>query len=259
MLLRESGFTFDGKHSYGNFGFMYSEKDAGHQAMPAPVRNEYQIAGQSGSVLFPGETHQVMTFSGTLYPHDEPRTQMDAQARIRAVQAWLGSGRKKLIFDYEPDKYYLAQLTQRSQWSLKNWFGGQLDIAFEAQPYAYAVHESVFTSDATQGFIYMYPNMVTLQPAPAVIRITNLTGYETRWVNVNNGQFVFTPLSIAQNHYLEINSETPIGATFDGTDNALPYCTAFRPLMLNPGENTVLVTWDYSPSVRVEIRARGRW
>ncbi len=259
MLLRETGFTFDGKHSYGNFGFMYSEKDAGHQAMPAPVRNEYQIAGQSGSVLFPGETHQVMTFSGTLYPHDEPRTQMDAQARIRAVQAWLGSGRKRLIFDYEPDKYYLAQLTQRSQWSLKNWFGGQLDITFEAQPYAYAVHESVFTVNAQTGVVTMTPGMVTLQPAPAVIRITNLTEYETRAVNINAGQIAFEGLQIQQNHYIEISCEAPIGATFDGTDNALPYCTAFSPLLLGPGENTVLVAWDYSPTVQIDIRARGRW
>lgn len=258
MLIRESGFSFGEKHSYNNMSMMYQEKDAGHQATPAPVRNEYRIAGQSGSVLFPGETYQTITFSGTLYPHDEPRTQADAQAMIRRVQEWLDSGRQKLVFDYEPDKYYLAQLSKGSQWSLKNWFGGQLDIVFEAQPFAYAVHESVFT--ATGGAaITMTPGMVTLQPAPAKIKITNTGSAALTGVNINSGQLVFTGLSIAQNHYLEISCDVPIGAMTDGTTNALPKCSAFSPLLLESGENTVVITTTGATAVSVEIRARGRW
>ena len=258
MLLRETGFTFDGKHSYNNYGMQYSEKDAGHAAIPQIDRNEYQIAGRSGTVLFAGETMQPLTFAGSLYPVQEPATQMAAQALIRSVQQWLSAGRKQLIFDYEPDKYYLAQLTKQSAWSLKNWFGGELIIAFQAEPYAYAVHESAFTGSGSTP-ITVSAAMVTMYPAPAVIRITNTANAALTGVSINSGQIAFSGLSIAKDHWLEISFETPIGATVDGTTNALPKCTAFRPLTLAQGANTVTVALTGAGTASVEIRARGRW
>ncbi|MGX8705376.1 MAG: hypothetical protein ACSW8J_02255, partial [bacterium] len=108
LLLRETGFTFGGVHSRDDMGLIYAEKD-GHIAIPEIRRNSYQIAGMSGTLLLPGEAWQTFTLEGTLYPAEEPRTQAEAQALLRDVSAWLTSGRERLIFDYEPSVYYLAE------------------------------------------------------------------------------------------------------------------------------------------------------
>lgn len=255
MLLREAGFTYNGEHSYGDHRMLYAEKDAGHMAWGAVRRNEYQIGGMSGTVLFPGEEQGVLTFTGTLYPHEEPASQAEAQQLIRRVQRWLLAGRKRLIFDYEPDYFYLAQLNKAAQWSIKNWFGGELGIAFEAQPYAYAVKEDV-TSVSGEGELTARAAINTLYDAPAVIRVTNAGLNALTRVSVNGGQILFTGLSLENRQELVISSEPPIGATAAG-QNALPCCQAFSPLFLHRGANEVAIEAD--SAVSVEIRARGRW
>lgn len=256
MMLRETGFTFDGRHSAMDMGMQYSEANMGHAAMPPVSRNEYRIAGQSGTVLFDGETYGTLTFSGSLYPIQEPETQQAAQQLIRRVQEWL-TGRKKLIFDYEPDRYYMAQLTKQSSWSLKNWFGGELTLTFQAEPFAYATSATRFSASG-QDTIAIAAHMATLQPAPAVIRITNTGSEALTGVNVNAGQIVFAGLSLANGEYIDISCEPPIGASLSSGANALPYCAAFSPLLLSQGENDLTVTVTGS-SASVEITARGRW
>ena len=231
MLIREMGFTFDGQHSYSHMRMLYAEKDAGHQAWGQVRRNEYQIAGQSGSVLFDGQELGTLTFAGTLYPHEEPESQADAQRMIRRVQKWLLAGRKKLIFDYEPDVYYLAQLTKASQWSLKNWFGGELSITFEAQPYAYAAQESV-TSVSGEDEVSAVVQLATLWDAPAVIRVNNAGAEDITEVSINGGKIAFEGLTLAPQKRLDISCEAPIGAEIDGETwitadkeyNPMTYC-----------------------------------
>ena len=263
MLLNETGFTFNGEHSYGTHGLIYSERDQGHPAIPRAERNEYRIAGRSGTVLFEGETHNTLTFSGSLYPHEEPKTQKDAQRLIRRVQQWLTAGRQKLIFDYEPNRYYMAQLSSQSDWTLKNWFGGELSVTFEAQPYAYDVLESVWTAAGSTS-ITLNPNMATLYPAPLEILVTNtgtaqLTGCT---VSLDGVQMIsFTTLTINNGKWLRITCETPIGA-MSGSVNALPRCTAFAPILLTQGAHTVALALTYgsgTPGASVRLAARGRY
>lgn len=138
MKLNESGFTFNGRHCRRDMGCWWIEKD-GHQISPEVQRNEYEIAGVSGSILMDGATRKGLTFSGTLVMAQEPETQTEAQEKLRALMAWLDCGRQRLIMDYEPGRYYLAQVDKSTTWSLKNWFGGELSVTFTAQPFAYAV------------------------------------------------------------------------------------------------------------------------
>lgn len=260
MLLRETGFTFNGKHSYNDFGLIWSEKNAEHQAIPQPEWNTYEIAGEGRSVIFPGGNSRQLRFSGSLFPHDEPPTQADAQQLLRDVQRWLTAGRQKLIFDYEPDKYYWAQLGSQATWSLKNWFGGELALSFDAEPCAYAVAETVFTATGTSAApIAIDCSMVTLRPAAARITVANTGGSALTGVSINNGQILFNGLGIAQGGGIVIDCDPPVGAVFSDGSNALPWCGGFRPLQLTHGMNTVTVEVDGASSVTVSIAARGRW
>ena len=270
MLLRESGFTFGGLHSRRDMGLMYAEKD-GHIAIPEIRRNSYTIAGMSGTLLMDGEAWQPFVFEGTLYPAAEPRTQQEAQALIRRWAAWLTSGRQRLIFDYEPGVFYLAELTAQSKWSLRNWFGGELQVKWTAQPFAYNVEKDEesreFGSGTAVGSIEIEVN--TGQPAPLKLQVENLGSGTVTAVGVGDA-IQFSGLALGPGEALRVDLEPPAGAVM-GTEgayvNALPLATAFAPVLLNGGVNTVPISVEYegasaadvTRAVRVNVGARGRW
>ena len=273
MLLRETGFAFNGIHSYGQMGFYYSESGAAHTAWPQVTRSEYEIAGRSGTVLMPGEQLKTLTFSGALYPRQEPKSQADAQRMIRRAQEWLLAGRCPLVFDYEPEVYYLAQLSRAAQWSLKNWFGGELSISFDAQPYAYAAAETKATAATTGTSVRLSLRMATLWPAPINLKITN-TGTDMPITDVsvrlNDEEMItlsgYTSFTRLVKMYL--NSDTPAGCELEnsvGKWSGMMRATKFQPMMAAQGENRIDVTLTYSatatgtPGASIEAAARGRW
>lgn len=258
MLLRETGFTFNGIHSRRDMGLIYAEKD-GHIAIPEIKRNSYSIAGMSGTLLLSGEVWQTFTLEGTLYPANEPATQADAQDLLRSISTWLTAGRKRLIFDYEPAIYYMAELSAASKWSLKNWFGGELQIKWTAQPYAYNVDEDSASIDVTSGG----SKTVTLRaytglPAPLKLTVKN-TG-SAPITRVSFGGITLAGMNITANQTLVIDSEAPAGAKI-GSTNALPYATAFQPYTVNNGSNYIYVNLTFgsgTAGAKITASARGR-
>lgn len=258
MLLKETGFTFGNKHSRRDMGLIYAEKD-GHIAIPEIKRNSYSIAGMSGTLLMSGEAWQPFTLEGTLYPASEPATQADAQDLLRDVAAWLTGGRQRLIFDYEPSVYYMAELSAASKWSLKNWFGGELQVRWTAQPFAYNVEEDTATVDVTSGG----SKTVSLRAytgAPAPLKLTVKNTGSAPITRVSFGGITLTGMNITANQTLVIDSEPPAGAMI-GSTNALPYCTAFQPYMVNNGYNYIYVNLTFgsgTAGAKITASARGR-
>ena len=258
VLLRETGFSFNGRHSRNDMGLLYAEKE-GHTIIPKIKRNSYEIAGVSGTVLMNGETWETIPFEGTLYPAEERASQAEAQALLRNVAAWLTAGRCRLIFDYEPERFYLAELSAASKWSLKNWFGGELPIKFEAQPFAYNLTETSATSNTTGTAVTVTVNLQTGQPAPLKLQVKNTGSAPITGVQV--GGVTLAGMNLTNGQTLTINMEPPIGAQI-GSTNALPYATAFAPISLNSGANNVYVQLTYgsgTKGARVTASARGRW
>ena len=258
VLLSETGFTFDGRHSRRDLGLIYAEKD-GHIAIPEIKRNSYSIAGMSGTLLLAGEAWQPFNLEGTLYPAIEPATQADAQDLLRSVSAWLTAGRNRLIFDYEPGKFYLAELSAASKWSLKNWFGGELQVRWLAQPFAYNVEEDTATANVTSGGTKTLSlRAYTGVPAPLKLTVRN-TGSATI-TRVSCGGITLEGMSISAGQTLTIDSEPPAGAKI-GSSNALPYATAFQPYMVNNGNNTIYVSLTFgsgTAGATITASARGR-
>ena len=263
MLLRETGFSFNGQHSREDFGLIYAERE-GHNIIPGIVRNEYQIAGISGTILLPGETRGTMIFDGTLYPAREAATQAEAQQLLRKVAAWLTAGRCRLIFDYEPDVYYLAELTDASKWSLRNWFGGELPITFTAQPYAYSTHMAAITKTTTGSSVTLPLAVDTGQPAPLLLTIKNTGKAPITGAEISAGGETLVALSgmaLAAGQTLTIDMEPPIGAQI-GDSNALPYASVFSPVLLGNGMNTLGVALTYGSGTKgaqITAKARGRY
>ena len=220
MLIAESGFSFNGKHCR-DFGCMWSEDD-GRVIVSETLRSEYEIAGRSGTVLLPGETRRCFNYSGMLTMMQEPASEQEAQTRLRTLAVWLSAGRCKLVTDYEPSRYYWAQLDGRQTWTTKDWFAGQLKVKFLCQPWAYAVKE---TTQAITGLssesITLNAVLITGQPAPLRLTVVNTGSTAITGVSVGDG-VQLSGLHLAQGQSVTLDFEPPIGATLSTGDNALP-------------------------------------
>ncbi len=263
MNLNEINFSFGGLHCLRDFGCIYAEK-TGHAITPAIQRNEYEIAGVPGSLDMPGALPGEITFSGTLYFLSEPTSQAEAQQRLRAIGAWLTDGRKPLIFDYEPDVYYMASMDESAAWSFSSWIGGGLDIKFTAQPYAHAVTETQASASTSDTSLALVLTLDTGQRTPLCVDIeaTGTAPITGATVTADGKQAAFADMSIAQGDALQINMEPPIGAVFSSGENALPYATRFDALEAVSGAQTIRVTLTYGSGTRgasITARARGRW
>lgn len=261
MKLNESGFTFHGRHCRRDMGCWWIEKD-GHPVSPETQRNEYEIAGVSGSVLMEGETRKELTFSGTLVMAQEPATQAEAQTKLRTLMAWLDCGRQRLVFDYEPGRYYLAQVDKSTTWSLKNWFGGELSVAFKAQPFAYAVamQTGVTITGGTTGDVTVQVD--TFHPAPLVLTIQNTGIAPITGISIMGGQVKLSAMALQSGAQLTISMEAPIDAQDGAGASYLLYAESFTPILLAAGSQHIPIELSYgsgSTGAKITASVRGRW
>lgn len=261
-----SGFTFNGLHCMRDFGLLYVPSEEGRVITPARRVNAYEIAGTSGTVRFPGETYGVSTLAGALYPMESPADDKAAQALMRRVAPWLYGPRGQLIFDYEPDRYLVAEVVAESIWSDQSWLDGGLDFTFEIQPFAYAVAPVVHRHVMDEGGGYFAMEVETGLPAPLEAVITNAGSSALTGVRIECGGAVwdFSGMELAAGATLTISGETPIGAEITESGvvtNALVYADTFDQVALQ-GAQRVQVSLTFSGgsgSAAVELRARGRW
>lgn len=260
-----TNFTFNGEHCLDDHGLLFVEDSGGRVITHARRINEYEIAGASGTIRFPGEAYEKATLSGALYPMESPADEAAAQALMRGVAAWLYGPRGRLIFDYEPDKYRLAEITGESKWSCRDWLDGGLDIAFDIQPFAWAVAPVTASHAVTSDYAFTL-DMGDSLPAPLEATITNsgeaaLTGAAIQY---GANYWIFEGMSIPQNGALAISCEAPIGAVITAGGqraNALPYAQDFDRIELS-GTASVGVTLTFASGARgaaVALQARGRW
>lgn len=263
MKLNEINFSFGSLHCLRDYGAIYAEK-SGHIISPAITRNEYEIAGTPGSILMPGDLPETLTFSGTLYFLDDPPTQAAAQERLRRVTAWLTSGRQRLIFDYEPLRYYMASVDGAAKWHYSSWIEGGLDIEFTAQPYAYAVKEATTGATTTGTSAQLSLTLDTGADAPLGVTIKNtgtapITGAT---ITAHGRKAVFTGMNLTQGKRLTIDMEPPIGAAFSDGSSALPHADQFDVLTVRKGTQSITVALTYGSGTKgaqITASARGRW
>ena len=130
-----SGFMFDNLHSYDNFDIIVNSVN--RSFLPSQRKREFMIPGKHGTYDFGNNTFDniiipvIIQYVGI--------TLNDLRLRTRDIAAWLSqTSYKKLVFDDEPDKYYLAKIY--SDVGLENFFRiGKSSIQFECQPFALSV------------------------------------------------------------------------------------------------------------------------
>jgi predicted phage tail component-like protein len=262
MELKESGLSFNGQHSMNDFNCFWIE-DGGHPVAPACARPRYAIAGAGGRTVPVGPSvAEAMEVSGTLVLQTEPPNQIQAQMQLREIQKWLaGSG--KLIFDYEPDKYYMATVEELVDWSLKNWFGGEIGVTFRLEPYAYSLQRVTASGSlaaASSGYECTFTiDIPGIRDVPAAIELSGVA-YHSCSVAVNGETQCEWANSTSLGSGVRLYSEWP-GLTGDESNYPVTGSGAWTQapgmILLKPGTNTVTVTADATGSVTVY--ARPRW
>ncbi len=263
MNLNEINFSFGGQHCLRDFGCIYVEK-GGHPIAPPVTPNAYEIAGMSGTVRLPGEVYGQLPFEGTLYFLSDPPSQSAAQERLRAISRWLLNGRQRLVFDYEPDRYYLAEVVDGTDWGFSGWIEGGLEVGFFAQPYAYSVTESTasLTTTVTDNALNLSVSTGVPAPLKLVIQNTGAAAITGVTVTVDGKAAAFFGMNVAAGDSLTIDMEPPVGAIFSGGGSALPHATQFDSIELSAGKHTLGVTLAFgagTKSAKVTASARGRW
>lgn len=263
MNLNEINFSFGGLHCLRDFGAIYAEKN-GHTISPGITRNEYEIAGMPGTIHMPGDLPETLPFNGTLYFLDDPPTQAAAQERLRRVAAWLTDGRQRLVFDYEPLRYYIASVDSPTKWNFSGWMEGGLDIEFTAQPYAYAVKESTASATITGTTAQLTLTLDTGEDAPLglTIRNTGTAPITGATISAHGKRVALSGMNLTQDSALTIGMEPPIGAAFSDGASAMPYASQFDFLTACKGAQTITVALTYGSGTKgaqITAHARGRW
>lgn len=160
-------FTFN-EIASGTFGLIC--KSVKRPLVPAVKVKRVELSSTSGVYDFDGNNEYSMrsltmriTYIGNSF--EELRT------RARSIAAWLSTRTwAKLVINDEPDKYYLAKVTDEIDMT-SIWAAGEAEINFDCQPFAYSVDESLeefnniveshtcdFTNPGTREINYRSPN-----------------------------------------------------------------------------------------------------
>jgi len=103
--------------------------------LPALRRREFEIYGKSGIIDIGNNDYapKIMTVKLTYIGANL----VDLRSKARLLASWLNSSTwGKLVFDDEPDKYYLARV--KDGIDLNNiLMTGEMSVNFECQPFAY--------------------------------------------------------------------------------------------------------------------------
>ncbi|GHU55435.1 hypothetical protein FACS1894132_11550 [Clostridia bacterium] len=135
-------FTFGGKNSIDDFGVYIAKTPS----LPSPKRKVTmtEIGGRSGSLKYDEHAYEDMTVAvecgmiGGVFN------------RIDEIKAWLyESGESDLIFSFQNDKKYIAQVVNAIDFEIALRKIGKFIIIFNCEPFRYAVNESTHTITAS--------------------------------------------------------------------------------------------------------------
>lgn len=261
----DNGFCFDGKHSLNDWGVIAIKDKKRTIAAPGEVLS-YRVGGLQGTVAFKDQQNlREYNVPVKLYAERDLGSETAATQLWRQLAEWLMAGRRKLIWDSEPDKYLLAECTELVG-DPSDWIEEGLKVTFKVQPGLRSVQPDrlqmeIAGGDWHDGTMYVDSGL----PAPVELRVIN-TGVSaiTGVCAVVGARGVrLEGLTLEAKDTLLISMEVPAGAEIlhpDGTtENALPHALLFERLEAR-GTTAVSVKVE-GGDARAEavMTARGVW
>ena len=257
-----SNISFAGRHCLHDFACEFFENS--RQMGPDTIRSAYQVAGRSGSILYPGrEVYEDFSRSGELIQRGPQRLETEDLIWQQSVAAWLLCGKERLIFDRHPDRYYWAQVDKGLTFGYKAWMFGSIAVEFLVQPFAYALQRT------TRSLTMTDKNAITRVPVDTGIRtpldvtIVNSGTAALQGVTVVAGkrQIVLAGMNVVSGKSVVVNLSGERVEVKIGEEDARRYVQSLQLLQIDAATDVSvqLATGSGTISAHVTLSARGRW
>jgi len=231
-------FEFNGKDSFQDFG-IYIEK---RPNIPSPKRrvSYIDVPGRDSSLRCDEGTYEDITLSV------ECSFKGDTYSKISDIKSWLlGAGESNLIFSYQPNRKYIAQVVNSIDFEVILKITSHFVIVFNCQPFQYAVDNTPVTIISNTTLV----NLGTMTALPTIK--VNSSGIGNLTINGKTVSFSSIDESVT------LNSE--IQETYKDTGTELINKNAAKagdyPTFIL-GENTISFSENI---ISLEITPNWRW
>ena len=217
------GLTFNGRHS-SEFGLVMFSRN--RPILPEPKLVAEDIPGMDGEYDFSaanpdGEVKykpRMQDIDFTLKERNPTRLRVKANQ----IAAWLACGEKELIFDDEPDKFYLATVSNKLDLDNQILSIKKFTVHFKCRPFKYGLH--LEGSDIWDTFNF----------EEDALQETEFDVSGTKALKIINTGRAVRPT---------INVDANMSITIDGsTYNLTPGDNIIYGVKLAPGENQLTIT-----------------
>lgn len=231
-------FNFCGKNSYDDFGILISQRPN----IPSPKRriNTINIPGRDSNLRFDEKTYEDITITVECSVKDN----LNLPDKIDDIKSWLfNSGESDLVFNFQPDKKYIAQVVNSIDFRQTYKVFSVFPIIFNCRPFKYAVENNIIAINQSKTTV-ISPGTIESEP------IISIYGSGDIVFKINGEQISLKGIT----EKIIVNSV--IQDCYDDAGNNLNSKMSGGFLKLNPGENTI----EFSGSViKVEILPNWRW
>jgi len=173
-------FNFGGKNSYTDYGIIISKRPS----LPSPKRrvSYIDIPGRDSNLRYDEGTFEDITIAVECSIKGN-----NIVEKLDNINAWLfGAGESDLIFSFQEDKKYRAQVVNSIDFRQVFKYTSQFPIIFNCKPFKYAVQNNIFTM-TQNGTSIINPGTLKSEPIISVYGSgkISLTVNETS-VNLND-------------------------------------------------------------------------
>ncbi|MEG6566362.1 distal tail protein Dit [Thermoanaerobacterium saccharolyticum] len=150
-------FVFNGKDSFKDHGIFIEKRPN----VPSPKRrvSYISIPGRNSSLRYDEETYEDITLSV------ECAVIGNIQSKIDDIKAWLiGSGESDLIFSFQSDKKYIAQVVNSIDFEVILKITSRFVIIFNCRPFKYSVTKEVIDIASGRGRLFLTVELLKAGP-----------------------------------------------------------------------------------------------
>lgn len=262
----DNGFWFDNLHSLGDMGVIAIRDKKRTVSAPGEVRS-YTVGGMQGDLAF-GDARELKTYTQTvrLYADRPLETDTAATAKWRELVAWLGVGRRPLVWDCEPDKQIMAEVVDYTG-DPTGWVDEGLKVTLKCQPLMRSTIPTRRTIDVADGDVHVIQlRHRTMLPSPVDvdIRVQGAAPLTGCTIKMGSGTVGAIGMDVRPGETLRIGMELPAGAEIihaDGSaESAMRHLIAFGRLEAVCGDELrVSLIFSGVGSAQVTAETRGVW
>lgn len=235
-------FTFAGRDSHVDFGIIVSSRPT----IPSPKRrvSYIEVPGRDSSLRYDEGTYDDITIAIECTVKGEK-----IMERLDGIKAWLlSAGESGLIFSFQPDRKYIAQVVNAIDFKQGFKITSQFVVVFNCRPFKYAVNNTPVIIATGLGSTLINQGTVTSRP---VIKIYcsgsgrfKINGAEVALSNITV-QYITLDSELEEAYYIE-NGQMK---------NANNLMAGEFPI-LSVGDNTITYTGGIT---KLEITPNWRW